>query len=108
MLELGPYEPIDLLCHLHDINTWIDESEFDDPDYAIQKMLEQLEAHDGILIPQWWQGNNQEFLIEFNENYAPNHRAKSFADKPWTPEERQLEMLETVLELWRRERDKKL
>jgi hypothetical protein len=107
MLESGPYQPIELLDHLGDITTWIDDDEFDDDDtFAIQKMLERVEERDGIMIPHWWQGTVQEFIVEFNENYEPNYRANSIWGKPWTSPERQLQILETVPDLWRQERDR--
>jgi len=107
MLESGPFEPVDLLDHQRNITTWIDEGEFDDDEFAIRRMLEQLEERKGILIPHWWQATVVDFLLAFDENYEPSYKPRSITGKPWTLEERQLLILETLLYLWRQERDKK-
>lgn len=107
LLESGPYLPNELVDHLDKISTWIDEEdEFtDDRENAIQQMLERFQKRDGILIPDWWHDSNQRFLDEFRDAYAPYHQAESSWAEPWTPQNRQLEILATVLELWRTERD---
>lgn len=64
-----------------------------------------LEERDGILTPAWWTDSPQAFLKVFRENYAPNYRKHPYVGETWTPADRQMQVLETVLYLWYLARD---